>query len=63
MLWVEGAESSSAGNAARDRERYESRVSAYQNLAGVERVQGAGHNVHHDQPEALAALIEGFLQG
>ena len=61
VLWVEGAESSAAVNAARDRERYESRLSAFQNLAGVERVKGAGHNIHHDQPEALAALIEGFV--
>ena len=61
VLWVEGAESSAAENAARDPERYEARLSAFQNLAGVERVQGAGHNIHHDQPEALAALIEGFV--
>ena len=62
VLWVEGAESSAAESAARDAERYESRLSAFQNLAGVERVQGAGHNIHHDQPEALAALIEGFVR-
>ena len=61
VLWVEGAESSAAQNAARDPERYAARLSAFQNLAGVERVQGAGHNIHHDQPEALAALIEGFV--
>ena len=61
VLWVEGEESSSAANAARDAERYQARLSAFQNLAGVERVKGAGHNIHHDQPEALAALIEAFV--
>ena len=25
------------------------------------RIEDAGHMLHHDQPEALAALIEGFL--
>ncbi len=29
--------------------------------ARVARVENAGHMLHHDQPEALAALIEGFL--
>ena len=61
VLWVEGAGSLAAENAARDAERYESHLSAFRNLAGVERVEGAGHNIHHDQPEALAALIEGFM--
>ncbi len=61
VLWIEGAESSAAENAARDAERYEARMSAFQNLAGVERVADAGHNIHHDQPEELARLIEGFV--
>ena len=26
-----------------------------------ERIADAGHMLHHDQPEALAALIDGFL--
>jgi pimeloyl-ACP methyl ester carboxylesterase len=29
--------------------------------ARVARLEDAGHMLHHDQPEALAALIEGFL--
>ncbi len=29
--------------------------------ARVARIEDAGHMLHHDQPEALAALIEGFL--
>ena len=29
--------------------------------ARVARLEDTGHMLHHDQPEALAALIEGFL--
>ena len=61
VLWVEGRESLNAENAARDPERSAARLAAYRTLAGVEHVAGAGHNVHHDQPEALARLIEGFV--
>jgi len=28
----------------------------------IARVEDAGHMLHHDQPQAVAALIEGFLQ-
>jgi len=31
--------------------------------AQVAVVSQAGHMLHHDQPEALAALVEGFLAG
>jgi pimeloyl-ACP methyl ester carboxylesterase len=63
VLWIEGAESDAVA-ATRSRPGvYEERIGAMQSLAGVERVEGAGHNVHHDQPEALAALIEKFLLG
>ena len=29
--------------------------------ARFERIAGAGHNLHHDEPEAVARLVEGFL--
>ncbi len=29
--------------------------------ARFERIAGAGHNLHHDEPEAAAALVERFL--
>jgi pimeloyl-ACP methyl ester carboxylesterase len=29
--------------------------------AVYERVEGAGHNLHHDEPEAVASIIERFL--
>ena len=34
-------------------------------LAGADlrRVAGTGHNLHHDRPDAVAALIEAFLDG
>ena len=37
------------------------RLSAFASLSDVVRIEGAGHNVHHDQPEALAQAIERFL--
>jgi pimeloyl-ACP methyl ester carboxylesterase len=27
----------------------------------IVRIEEAGHMMHHDQPEQLAALIEGFI--
>jgi pimeloyl-ACP methyl ester carboxylesterase len=29
--------------------------------AGFERIAGASHNLHHDEPEQVAALVERFL--
>jgi pimeloyl-ACP methyl ester carboxylesterase len=29
--------------------------------ASFERIEGTGHNLHHDAPAAVAALVEGFL--
>ena len=61
MLWVEG-EDSRGINAMRGQiEGYEERLSAFETLADLVRVGDAGHNIHHDQPEKLAAAIEGFL--
>jgi pimeloyl-ACP methyl ester carboxylesterase len=61
VLWVEGAKSSLAGRIARDPEGYEARREAIQDLQVV-RVEDAGHNVHHDQPEELARVIEEFMR-
>lgn len=62
VLWVEGSESRPEvwwGN------RY-SKAKFYERLSAVRQVErkslpNAGHMVHHDQPEALAALIAPFL--
>ena len=60
VLWVEGAQSGLIARIARNPEQYEARRAAIQDLT-VERIEDAGHNVHHDQPEALAAVMERFL--
>ena len=39
---------------------FEERLAVVPNLR-QERLADAGHMLHHDQPEALAALIQGFL--
>ncbi|MEM7252370.1 MAG: alpha/beta hydrolase [Pseudomonadota bacterium] len=61
VLWVEGSDSRHIANLIGQPEGYEDRLMALQTLAGVERIDGAGHNVHHDQPEKLAEAIERFL--
>jgi pimeloyl-ACP methyl ester carboxylesterase len=42
------------------REDFESRLTVVPQLERV-LLQGAGHMLHHDQPEALAAALEAFL--
>lgn len=61
VLWIEGAETDAhkwAGSAAELATRRQA-------LPGVrcEVVAGAGHMVHHDQPAAVARLIDAFLAG
>jgi pimeloyl-ACP methyl ester carboxylesterase len=60
VLWVEGAKSRLAGQIARDPEGYEERRAAIEDL-DVVRVEDAGHNIHHDQPQELAAIVEAFM--
>ncbi|MFO1190317.1 MAG: alpha/beta hydrolase [Alphaproteobacteria bacterium] len=62
VLWVEGAESESIEALRREPGGYDERLAAFQTLVGVERIADAGHNVQHDQPEKLAALIDRFMQ-
>ncbi len=62
VFWVEGAESEYVERIMGVPGGYEERLSAIASLQGVERVAGAGHNVHHDQPERLAAAIETFMR-
>lgn len=61
VLWVEGGKSSLQGRIARDPEGYEERCAAIQDLQ-VTRIDDAGHNIHHDQPEQLAQVIEQFMR-
>lgn len=62
VLWVEGSETqmSQWWGDRYPREDFEARLGAVPQLQRA-RLQGAGHMLHHDQPEALAARLEGFL--
>lgn len=60
VLWVDGAQSGLWARLAADPRAFEARAGAYADLR-IEHVEDAGHNVHHDQPERLARLIEAFM--
>ncbi|MCA3180377.1 MAG: alpha/beta hydrolase [Burkholderiaceae bacterium] len=60
VLWVDGAQSGLWARLASDPQAFEARAGAYADLR-IEHVEDAGHNVHHDQPERLARLIEAFM--
>ncbi len=61
-LWVEGSETDMTQwwGKRYPREDFESRLAVVPQLERV-LLQGAGHMLHHDQPEALAAALEAFL--
>lgn len=61
VLWVEGAESQTAGRLRMDATELEERKRCFANLT-VRTVAAAGHMLHHDQPEQLAAMVEEFLR-
>jgi pimeloyl-ACP methyl ester carboxylesterase len=60
VLWVEGDDTRAPEHLHMTREEIAARKSAFANLKSVV-IPGAGHMVHHDQPEALAAVMEEFL--
>lgn len=59
-LWVEATESDSARRMKIPPAQLAERRAAFRNLRHAT-VPGAGHMLHHDQPERLARLIEEFL--
>ncbi len=61
VLLIEGANSRAVAAQRSQPEEYQEKLAAFQTLASVERIADAGHNIHHDQPEALAKVIEPFL--
>jgi pimeloyl-ACP methyl ester carboxylesterase len=61
VLWVEGAESGTAARLKIDSDEIAVRRAAFRDLRYVT-VPDAGHMLHHDQPQAVAALIEEFLR-
>lgn len=60
VLWVDGAESGTLKHIGLSAEQYAERRAVFRHLKYVT-VQGAGHMLHHDQPEQVAGLIEQFL--
>ena len=62
VLWVDGAETTVTKRLGLDEAQRRERRDAFQNLRYTT-VSGAGHMLHHDEPEAVAALIEAFLAG
>jgi len=60
VLWVDAADSATPAQLKISPEEMADRRQAYRQLRHVT-VQNAGHMLHHDQPEMVAALIEEFL--
>jgi pimeloyl-ACP methyl ester carboxylesterase len=62
VLWVDASESDTLQRIGVDAEQHAQRRAEFRTLRHVT-VQGAGHMLHHDRPEEVAALIEAFLPG
>lgn len=60
VLWVEGAESETPSRLHLKPNDLAERRSAFRDLRAA-KVPNAGHMLHHDQPEAVARLVEEFL--
>ena len=60
VLWIDGAESAAPSRLKLDTKGLEERRAAFRNVRHVA-LPGAGHMLHHDQPDAVAKLIEEFL--
>ncbi len=62
MLWVEGSEWDGLKSRGPTPAQLAERRAAFRDLRFAE-LAGAGHMLHHDQPEALARLVGEFLAG
>jgi pimeloyl-ACP methyl ester carboxylesterase len=62
VLWIDGAETTAAKRLGLTEAQRKERRDAFQNLRYATVAQ-AGHMLHHDQPEAVARLVEEFLGG
>src|SRR4051812_16671485 len=60
VLWVDASESDTLKRMKMDAAQQAERRAAFRQLRHAT-VQNAGHMLHHDQPEAVARLIEEFL--
>ena len=62
VLWVEGEEWDTLKSYGPNAGQLVERRAAFPNLRHVS-IAGSGHMLHHDQPEALARVVEDFLDG
>ena len=62
VLWVDAALSDTVKRIGLSAAQHEERRAAFRNLRYAT-IADAGHMLHHDQPEAVARLIEEFLLG
>lgn len=60
-LWVVATESFVMRRQVADRADYAARLACFSDLC-ERRIAGSGHNMHHEQPERLAAVLEDFLR-
>ena len=60
VLWIDAAESDALQRLDIDERHHGERRSAFGTIEHAS-VRGAGHMLHHDQPAAVAQLIENFL--
>jgi len=61
VLWVDAADSDTLQRMGLSQDDHAARRAAFRTLR-YETVAGAGHMLHHDQPEAVARLIQDFLR-
>jgi pimeloyl-ACP methyl ester carboxylesterase len=61
VLWIDGAESRTMERMRINAVDHDARKACIRNLS-AHTLPEAGHMLHHDQPERLAALIEDFLR-
>ena len=61
VLWIDGAESRTMERMRINVGDNEKRKACFRDLS-AHTIPDAGHMLHHDQPESLAALIEAFLR-
>ena len=62
VLWVDAAQTDALKRIGLDEAQHAERRSAFADLQ-YRTVRDAGHMLHHDQPKAVAKLIEDFLAG
>jgi pimeloyl-ACP methyl ester carboxylesterase len=62
VLWVRGTIAGRQGHGLDTPEQWRERCAAFHDLR-LETIEGAGHMLHFDEPQRVAALIEEFVAG